>query len=236
MSQAGSLVTSGGGGSGIITIDGDSGSVTGSVVTISGGTTGLTTTGSGSILDIVGTLDVANGGTGATTLTGVLIGNGTSAVTANPITQYDVLVGGAANAISSISPSTSGYVLTSNGVSANPSFQAISSGEIWTAITASQTLAVNNGYICVSPGGALSLLLPAVSAVGNIIEVTLDGSTSFTITQGAGQQIRIGNATTTAGVGGSIASTQQGDSVRMVCSVANLKWNVLSSMGNPTVT
>ena len=106
---------------------------------------------------------------------------------------------------------------------------------VWQTITASQTLAVSNGYICISPGGALALLLPAVSSIGNVIEVVLDGATSFSITQGAGQSIRIGNTATTAGVGGSITSTQQGDSIRMVCSVANLKWNVLSSMGNPTI-
>lgn len=105
----------------------------------------------------------------------------------------------------------------------------------WQTISASQTLAIDHGYICVSPGGALALLLPPVSALGDIIEITLDGATSFSITQGAGQQIRIGNVATTAGVGGSITTTQQGDSIRMVCQTANLKWNVLSSMGNPTV-
>lgn len=105
----------------------------------------------------------------------------------------------------------------------------------WNTISGSQTLAVENGYICVSPGGALSLALPATSVLGDIIEVTLDGATSFSITQSAGQQIRIGNLATTAGVGGSITSTQQGDSIRLVCQTANLKWNVISSMGNPTV-
>ena len=105
----------------------------------------------------------------------------------------------------------------------------------WKTITTSQALTVDTGYICISPGGALSLSLPAVSAVGNIIEITLDGSTSFSITQGAGQQIRVGNLATMAGVGGSLTSTQQGDSIRMVCSVTNLKWNVLSSMGNPII-
>jgi hypothetical protein len=105
----------------------------------------------------------------------------------------------------------------------------------WSTISASQTLDVNNGYIAIAPGGALSLALPAVSAVGDTIEVTLDGSTSIAITQSAGQQIRLGNQATTAGVGGSLTSTQQGDTLRMVCSVANLKWNILSSMGNFTV-
>jgi hypothetical protein len=110
------------------------------------------------------------------------------------------------------------------------------SGMTWNTISASQPLAVNNGYFCVSPGVALSLSLPAVSALGDEIEISLDGSTSFTITQGAGQSIRLGNLATTAGVSGSISSTQQGDSIRMICQVANLKWNVLSSIGNPIIT
>jgi hypothetical protein len=104
----------------------------------------------------------------------------------------------------------------------------------WNKISSNTALQTNMGYICTG-GGALTLTLPATSNVGDIIEVTLDGSTSWSIAQGAGQLIRLGNAETTAGVGGSLTSTQQGDSFRMVCSITNLKWNVLSSMGNPTV-
>lgn len=104
----------------------------------------------------------------------------------------------------------------------------------WGVIGASQTLVINHGYVCTT-GAALSLLLPATSAVGSVIEVTLDGSTSFIITQGAGQQVRLGNLTTTAGIGGTITSTQQGDSLKLVCSVQNLKWNCISMIGNPIV-
>lgn len=109
------------------------------------------------------------------------------------------------------------------------------SGMTWNNISASQTLAVNNGYFCVSPGGALALLLPAASTVGQEIEVSLVGATSWKITQGAGQSIKIGNTATTVGVGGSLTSTQQGDTVRLVCQTANLTWVVMQSMGNPTV-
>jgi hypothetical protein len=104
----------------------------------------------------------------------------------------------------------------------------------WNKIAASQPLVSNNGYICTG-GGVLVLTLPATSLVGDIIEITLDGSTGFMVAQGAGQSILIGNKNTTTGVGGSLTSTQQGDSLRMVCSVTNLRWNVLSSMGNPIV-
>jgi hypothetical protein len=109
---------------GIVTVEGDTGSVTGTTITLTGGTTGLTYSGSGTTLTEGGTLNVANGGTGSNTLTGVLSGNGTSAVTASTVTQHDVLVGGASNSITSISPNTSGLVLTSNGTGADPSFQA----------------------------------------------------------------------------------------------------------------
>ena len=109
------------------------------------------------------------------------------------------------------------------------------SGMTWSRITASQTLVVNNGYFCVSPGGALALLLPATSNVGDEIEIALKGATSFTVTQGAGQSIEIANSITTVGVGGSLASTQQGDTLRLVCLVQNLTWQVMSSMGNLTV-
>lgn len=66
---------------------------------------------------------VVEGGTGATTLTGVLIGNGTSAITASTVTQHDVLVGAASNAITSVAPSaTSGVPLISQGASSDPAF------------------------------------------------------------------------------------------------------------------
>lgn len=109
------------------------------------------------------------------------------------------------------------------------------SGLTWQLISTSQSLVSNNGYICVSPGGALALALPATSVLGDIIEVTLDGATSFEITQAAGQQIRFGNIQTTSGAGGSITTNQPGDTLRMVCQKANVRWNILSSIGNFTV-
>jgi len=113
-------------------LDADSGfaTFTGGVITISGGSTGLTTTASAATMNLTGTLAVGSGGTGANTLTGLLTGNGSSAVTASAITQHDVLVGGASNAVNSVSPSTSGSVLTSNGTGSNPSFQQIGSSGV----------------------------------------------------------------------------------------------------------
>jgi hypothetical protein len=69
----------------IISITGDSGgTLMGNSFTFTGGATGLTFSGSGTTEMVVGTLVVSHGGTGATTLTSdsILLGNGTSAVTA----------------------------------------------------------------------------------------------------------------------------------------------------------
>lgn len=104
----------------------------------------------------------------------------------------------------------------------------------WVNIGASQTLEVNTGYFC-SSGGALSLALPSSSAVGDVIAVVLDGSTSWTVTQGAGQQMRIGNVQTTSGAGGSIASTASGDTIYFVCRTADTRWVVINSTGVFTV-
>lgn len=127
-----------------------------------------------------------------------------------------------------------GITIVGDNASHTMTVSATGIGLNWNVISASQTLAVGNGYVCTG-GTNLSLALPATSSLGNVIIITLDGSTSFSVTQSAGQQIRMGNLSTTAGVGGSLTSTAQGDSITMVCSVADLKWNILASVGNPTI-
>lgn len=94
------------------------------IVQIAGGTNIKTTAaGSAVTIDIDGQVSVPNGGTGVGTLTGVVTGNGIAAFTASPVTQYNVLVGAASNAITSIAPTaTSGVPLISQGAAADPAF------------------------------------------------------------------------------------------------------------------
>lgn len=105
----------------------------------------------------------------------------------------------------------------------------------WSVITASQSAAVNNGYI-VNGAGTVVLTLPTTSVVGSVIEVTgINNATGWQVAQNASQIIHYGTSTTTTGVGGSLTSSATRDSIKMVCVVANLEWNVLSSIGNITV-
>ncbi len=130
---------------------------------------------------------------------------------------------------------SSGTTVTGNPATHTLTITVAGSGMTWNTIAASQTLAVDNGYFCTG-GAGLSLALPAVSNAGDTIAIVLDGSTSWTITQpNAGTQIRIANAQTTLGVGGTLASTQQGDTVWLVCETANARWVATDTTGNITV-
>ena len=113
--------------------------------------------------------------------------------------------------------------------------QMVESGPIfnWTIVTVNSNLSVNQGYMS-SSGGTITLLLPAVSNLGDSIRITNLGG-NFQITQGVGQSINFGDDKTTVGVGGSISSLNIGDSLELVCYFANTGFQVLSSMGNLTI-
>jgi hypothetical protein len=104
----------------------------------------------------------------------------------------------------------------------------------WTTIGASGPLVSNVGYICTA-GAALVFTLPAVCPVGATVGLCLDGAVSWQITQAAGQQVRTGALQTTLGAGGSITGTVQGDTIVLVCSVANTRFITTSVIGNPAV-
>lgn len=93
------------------------------IVQIAGGTN-IATSAAGNVMtvNIDGIVSVPNGGTGVDTLTGVITGNAAAAFTASPVTQYNVLVAGASNAIGSVAPSTAGIPLISKGAAINPAF------------------------------------------------------------------------------------------------------------------
>lgn len=121
---------------------------------------------------VTGTLPVGNGGTGAASLTqyGVLMGNGTSAVT---------VIGPSSN---------SGYVLTSTGASSAPTFQAVPS--FAPALNGSQA---SPQSVTASGGISLSGLsyVNMVFVVSNSGAVTVTATPSITACTAAGQLLYI---------------------------------------------
>jgi hypothetical protein len=93
--------------------------------------------------------------------------------------------------------------------------------------------AVNKGYIT-NRGGGITYTLPTTAAVGSIIRICSIAGL-WTIAQNAGESIVFGAFTTTVGAGGSLVATNVGDTIEIVCTVADTTWAVLSSIGNITV-
>jgi len=101
--------------------------------------------------------------------------------------------------------------------------------------TTSVTMAVDNGYIS-NNAGLVTLTLPDTAALGSVIRVVGKGAGGWLIAQNAGESIRWDESTvTTTGVGGSLASSDDYDSVEILCTTADVVWTVLSSKGNITV-
>ncbi len=195
------------------------------------------TTGAGSLnFDIAAPVSVANGGTGATSLTahGILIGEGTSAITPIVLTAGQVLIGTTASDPAAATL-TAGTGISISSVSGSITITNTATGEAWTDVTAAtQTIATGNGYTA-SNAGSVAFTLPATAVYGSIFEITT-GTTSggWNIVQLAGQSIQFGDVVTTTGITGSLASTQKGDSIRVLCTVANTTFQVLGSTGNIT--
>lgn len=129
----------------------------------------------------------------------------------------------------------SGMAITGSGNTITFAATAPPSIITWTVITsATKTIVSDEGYFA-NRGAGVVFTLPATSSVGDIFYITGINAGGWSITQNAGQDVRMGAAITTTGGGGSLASTSIGDSIFAVCSVANTSWVVFSSMGNITI-
>lgn len=127
-------------------------------------------------------------------------------------------------------------ITNGSGVSGNPTISVTGSGFPWTDVTgATQTLAVNNGYVT-DRGGGVAYTLPASGTEGDMIWIA-GKSGAWTVAQAANQQINIGSASSTVGITGSIASTNAGDCILLLCTTggASTIWRAVNLVGNITI-
>lgn len=104
------------------------------------------------------------------------------------------------------------------------------------ATSSTQNLAIQTGYITDNSGG-VTYTLPATASLGDQIRI-MGKQTSWSIAQNANQQILVGSSSSTVGTGGSVASTNLGDCIWLVCitSGSSTIWRAESLVGNLTVT
>jgi hypothetical protein len=182
---------------------------------------------------------VAEGGIGASTLAshGILMGNGVSAIQATAEPSNGQLLIGKTGDFPQLATLSAGAGISITPGAGTISIAATSTGLAWTAVTVDAGLTVNTGTIA-NKAGLLTMTLPAAGALGDVLEFTnLNTAVGLRIAQNANQAIRMSGSLTSVGAGGYVETTQLGDSLRLVCTVAgaSTRWQALSITGNWTI-
>jgi hypothetical protein len=178
---------------------------------------------------------VANGGTGLATLTAhsILLGEGTSAITPLVLGAGQVLIGTTAGdpAAATLSAGTGINITSASGAITIASTNAIN----WnSAASSTQAMVAEQGYYTNNGASSVAFTLPATQAAGTTLEIAGYSSGGWTLAQNALQSIQFGSVTTTVGIGGSLASTNRGDGIKLLCVVANTTWVSIGGTGNLT--
>lgn len=143
-----------------------------------------------------------------------LTGNTGGAVGADANSNVNILGAGGLTVVGT--PGSNTLTITSSG-----------SGFVWNNVSGtSSSMSPDNGYVA-NNAGLVTLTLPVTAAFGTAIAIQGFGAGGFIVAQNAGQNIQFGSTSTTIGAGGSLASTNQYDSLQLLCVVANTTWTVL---------
>lgn len=127
-----------------------------------------------------------------------------------------------------------GITITQSGDNIEIASSAVTSNFV-SVITTSEQMVDNTTYQSAN-ANLVTLTLPPTSALGDSVRVAGFGAGGWTIAQNAGQQIIIGNVSSTIGVGGSVSSTNRYDGIELVCTVANTTWqSIMAPQGMLTI-
>lgn len=105
----------------------------------------------------------------------------------------------------------------------------------WTVVTGATALVTLNGYFA-NNSSNVTFTLPASAGLGATFYISNMNTGNIVIAQNSGQTIQLGNLVTTSGTGGNITGTAKGDSLTIVCNVANSHFTVINSIGQLNVT
>lgn len=171
-------------------------------------------------------LATANSSVLVTTSTGVPIQAGT-------MTNGQIIIGstGATPAVGTITGS--GNISVTVGAGTLALSLTGSASFSWNDVSGtSQAATINNGYI-ISNASQTTVTLPATAAEGTVFSVQGKGAAGWILQANTGQVIHLGSSATSSA--GSLTSTNQWDSVSIVCVTANTTFAVTSVIGNLTV-
>jgi hypothetical protein len=188
--------------------------------------TARTNLGLGSAATINVPVSAPNGGTGVANpgLRTLPVAQGSSNFTfVGPLTNGQLLIGstGADPVAANI---TAGPGISITNSAGSLTIAGTGSGIGWTEVSGtSQAMVADSGYVA-NNAGLVTFTLPATAAFGTAITIIGKGAGGWAIAQNAGQNIQVGNTSTTVGVGGSLASTNRYDAIDLICTTANTTW------------
>jgi hypothetical protein len=180
---------------------------------------------------------VTDGGTGASTLTdhGILLGSGTSAITATAEPSNGQLLIGSTGNDPVLATLTAGTGISVTNGAGTISIAATGTILAWSEITGTTKTIVNQEAYVANNASRVVFTLPASAALGTEFKVQGYGSGGWKISQGSGQILRIGSGASTTGASGYAESTNRYDAVSFVCVVADTEWSATSVIGNITL-
>lgn len=179
----------------------------------------------------------ANTITGLATANSAMLATNSSGVPAwiGPLTNGQLLIGstGATPVAATLS---AGAGISIANAAGSITISGTGSGIGWTEVTGTtQAMAADSAYVA-NNAGLVTLTLPATAAFGTAIVVLGKGAGGWSIAQNAGQTIHVGSMASTVGVGGSVSSTNQWDSISLICVTANTTWSIYGApQGNLTI-
>ena len=89
--------------------------------------------------------------------------------------------------------------------------------------TTSQAMSPNTIYVA-NNAGLVTLTLPTAAPFGSIVSIVGFGSGGWKLAQNISNQVIISPQNTSLGIGGSVSSTDQFDSLTLICIVTNFIW------------
>lgn len=173
---------------------------------------------------------VIGGGSSYPTQYGLLTGNGTNAVSSTTLADGELLIGTTGGAASAATL-TAGTGISITNAAGSITIDATGASFSWIENTSSTvSMSVNTGYINNPASGSVTYTLPTTAAVGDVIEIIGNTGSGFSVAQNSGQTIRLGSVASTSGTGGSVASSNQYDSIKLVCTAANTAFRITDAV------
>ena len=103
---------------------------------------------------------------------------------------------------------------------------------VWNDVAGTtQTAVINNGYV-ISNAAQTTITLPTTCAEGSVFAIAGKGAAGWILKMAAGQTCHIGSSASS--VAGTITSTNQYDSLTIVCVTANTTFVAIAGWGNLT--